>query len=123
MKINATWLVLLILGMVGLLAVILFQASGAPDYHEAEPLFPIVAEFGRELSEKTKNRKIEIDDLEFLLTQERFQALRTYGFVLPDRKEELIVVRVNKTFSFRIGKDGYPQWEQRKSNRTVEPTR
>jgi hypothetical protein len=123
MKNNVAWLFLLILCMLGLLAMILFHASWVPDYHEAEQLFPIVAEFGRELSEKTKDRKIEIDDLESLLTQKRFQALRTYGFVLPDRKEELIVVRVNKTFSFRIGKDGYPQWEKRKSNQTVELTR
>jgi hypothetical protein len=64
-----------------------------------------------------------LEDLELLFSEDRFSKLRPYGIILTKNENELIVLKINKTFSFRIGKDGCPQWEKRKSNQTVEPTR
>jgi hypothetical protein len=122
MKIHVGWFFLSLVAITVLLSVLWYQSSWIPDYGEAEPLFPVAADFGSELAEKAKNKKIELEDLEFLLSEDRFSKLRPYGIILTKNKSELVVLKINKTYSFRIGKDGGPQWEKRKSNQPVQPT-
>lgn len=117
MKIHASRALLPLIVITGLLAVIFYQASWISDYGEAEPLFPIIQEFGQALVEKTKNKKVEFVDLASLLSENRFSKLQSYGFSPSGNDDELIVLRINKTFSFRIKKDGYPLWE--KKSRTI----
>lgn len=123
MKTHVGWLVASLIVSALLAVALVYELSSAPDYGEAEPLFPVAAELGRELTARAKERKIEWADLEALLAEERFSSIRPYGFVLSRKEDELVVIRINKTFSFRIGKDGYPTWEKKRPNQTVEPTR
>lgn len=95
-----------------LLAVVYYQVSWIPEYSEAEAYFPVVAEFGLALSQRTPNGNVTMDDLKVLLGEDRFRPLLDCGFMLAPDKNELIIVRVNKVFSFRIRADGYPVWEK-----------
>lgn len=108
------WVLMLLLALVGgLLFSVFYEASAIPDYTEAESLFPVVAEFGRDLVALTQGREIELDDLRALRAEERFQAIRPYGIVPSESPEFLLSLRINKTFSFHIDVKGWPHWEKR----------
>jgi hypothetical protein len=123
LKIHVIWLLLSLAAIAILSEVIRYNASSTPDYAEAEPLHPVVVTFGRALAEKSKNRRIEFEDLESLLSEDRFSKLRPYGFIPTKNEDELLVLKINKTFNFRIKKDGRPEWEKKKSNQAVDSTR
>lgn len=113
MKVHIAWPAVFILFAAALLAALIYQNSWAPDYAEAEPLFPVAAEFGQELVKIRKDKELSPGDIRNLLDTERFQTLRPYGMVFPHEPGILVSIRVNKRFSFNIGEDGRPQWEKR----------
>lgn len=82
-----------------------YYRSSIPDYHEVEPLYPLISDFSDALSQKTRNKKLELSDLESLMAEDRFSQLRSYGFVLSDKEGELIILRINKNYSFSIRND------------------
>lgn len=82
-----------------------YYHSAIPDYHEVEPLYPLVSDFSEALSQKAKDKKLELSDLESLMAEDRFSQLRPYGFVPTDKEDELIILRINKNYSFSIRKD------------------
>jgi|GEM_PF-6987354 len=113
MKVHIAWPAVFILASVVLLAALIYQTSWAPDYAEAEPLFPMAAEFGQELVKIRKDKELSPADIRTLLDAEKFQTLRSYGIVFSHDPGVLVSIRVNRRFSFNIGKDGHPQWEKR----------
>lgn len=113
MKVHIAWPIFLGLLAALLFAALIYQTSWAPDYAEAEPLFPVAAEFGRELVNIRKDKDLSPGDIRTLLDAEKFQSLRPYGLVFPHDPGILVSIRVNRRFSFNIGEDGHPQWEKR----------
>lgn len=89
-----------------------YYRSSIPDYHEVEPLYPLVSEFADALCQKTKNKKLELSDLESLMAEDRFSQLRPYGFVLTNKDDELIILRINKNFDFSIRRDHSARMQQ-----------
>lgn len=116
MKIHIGWLLLALSVIVFLGGNSFYKNTSIPDYKEAEPLRPIVAEFGLALAEETKTKEVRLEDLESLISQDRFSKLQSYGILLKRDEDELVVFKINRTFNFRVGKDGHPRWEQK--NRT-----
>jgi hypothetical protein len=57
MKIHVVWLLPGLVALAILSGVIWYKSSWIPDYGEAETLFQVAADFGRELAEKSKNKK------------------------------------------------------------------
>lgn len=68
---------------------------------------------------RTKDRNLTLSDLQVLGSEERFSALRSYGFILPQKENEIIVIKINETFSFAIQKDGRPKWQKKTESGAV----
>lgn len=111
MKVHVIWPVLLAGCSAVLLAVVLYQKSWVPDYGEAEPLYPVVAEFGRELAEMGKSGEVTPTEIATLLEEERFARIRPYGVVFSSDSEVVVTVRVNKRFSFEVSPEGRALWK------------
>ncbi len=110
MKVHIAWLAASVIVAVCLAAVLLFQNSWIPDYGEAEPLHPIVAAYGRRLAEIGKNRDLSASDLESVMKEPEFEAIRNYGVVFSSDPEVIASIRVNDTISFSIRSDGGVDW-------------
>ena len=105
-------LILLALVVAGFFAEGFYQRSLPPYYGEAEPLYPTVAEFGRELVKLKSGDSVSPADIKALLAEERFEAILPYGVVFADDSNVLVTIRINKKFSFEISQDGAPSWKE-----------
>jgi hypothetical protein len=110
MKVPVIWLALPVLVALCLTAALLRQRSWIPDWGEAEPLYPTVKEYGRHLAEIRETREVTASDLESLIMESEFEAIRPYGIVFSDDPEVFASVRVNGHFSLAIQSNGRPKW-------------
>ena len=113
MRVHIAWPILFALIATVLLVSLLHQRSWMPDYAEAEPLYPNVAEFGRALAESKAGRSGAASTIRTLILEDRFRSLQPYGIVFSADPETLVTIRVNKTYSFDIAPDGTPKWNKK----------
>ncbi|MGB1129545.1 MAG: hypothetical protein ACPG4K_05815 [Haloferula sp.] len=113
MRVHVAWVVLLVLVSGVLVATLFYQRSWIPAYGEAEPLYPAVAEFGRELAQVTEGAEVAPTDVAELLRDERFESIRPYGIVFSTSPEILVSIRINERYSFDIREDGHPRWNRK----------
>ncbi|MFT6181702.1 MAG: hypothetical protein ACJAQT_004893 [Akkermansiaceae bacterium] len=113
MRVHVAWPLLLTLAVVALLGIVMYQRSWIPGYQEAEPLLPIVAEFGRELADLNEDGAVTVAELEQLILEERFAPIQTYGIVFSADPDFILSIRVNERFSFDIQRDGHPRWSKK----------
>jgi hypothetical protein len=112
MRVHVAWPIVIALIAAACLASLVYQRSWIPDYAEAEPLYPKVAEFGRALAESKSGDSWTASTIKTLILEERFNSIQPYGVVFSDDPETIVSIRVNKTFSFDIGPDGAPRWNK-----------
>lgn len=71
-------------------------------------------ELSRELAAITKERELELADLKHLLSQDRFSKIKPYGIILSTDPAYSVSIPVNRTFHFKLMKEGYLEWEYTK---------
>lgn len=106
MRVHVAWPLSFAFIAVILLSIIVYQRSWVPDYQEAEPLIPIVSEFGRALADANAGNPVSDSSVKKLLMEKRFEAIRSYGVVYSDDQETLVSIRVNDHFLFKVAFDG-----------------
>jgi len=111
-RLHVAWFCIPVAIIFILSTVLVYQNSWIPDYGEAEPLFPVVKEFGKEVVALRGIDEITLDDLRSLSSEDRFKSISEYGFYFPDESGYFMAIRVNKTFSFYIKDDGYSEWRK-----------
>lgn len=113
MKVHIRWPIIHLLITIYFGALWAWEVSAIPLYGEAEPLFPIVAALGRELSaleadEVTPNVVVDT------IRSDQYDKIRPYGLTFPNRPEVIVSIRINRKYNFDIHKDGRVLWFQRK---------
>lgn len=104
----------------GSLLILWYTQTSIPDYGEAEPLHPLVIELAAELIERNPglrgSAKVSLDELGTILQEDRFKALRGYGFSPGDSNDVLGVFVVNRHFEFPIQRDGTVRFHKRNAD-------
>jgi hypothetical protein len=113
MRVHIAWPILFALIAAALFAILIYQRSWIPDYAEAEPLYPTVAEFGRALTESEAGEIGSDSAIRTLILEDRFRSIQPYGVVFSSNPETLVTIRVNKHYSFDIAPDGTAKWNKK----------
>ena len=113
MRVRIIWPITLALFVAMLFATVIYQRSWIPFYQEAEPLYPTVADLGSELATLNSKQPVTGADIQNLLAETRFEAIRPYGVVFSKDPDLIVSIRVNRKFSFDIPLDGRPRWNKK----------
>ena len=111
MRIHVIWPILSLVVTLVLFLMLLYEHSWIPDYAEAEPLYPVAAEFGHALKESRSDEPLSVEKIIDLLSEERFDRIQPYGIIFSDDPKTIVTIRINKTYSFEIQSDGRPMWK------------
>ena len=115
MRVYVAWPISIALVAAILVAVVFYQRSWIPAYAEAEPLYPIVAEFGQVLAKSATSESLSASKIQATLLEDRFSAIQRCGVVFSTNPEIIVTIRVNDWFSFDIAPDGTPQLNKRQN--------
>ncbi len=110
MKVRIIWPILFALTSTALLGAVLYQRSWILFYAEAEPLYPIVEEFGRELIDRKIGEQVSPSEIRDLINEPRYEAISRYGVVFSDDPALILSIRVNRRFTFEVPYEGAPNW-------------
>lgn len=114
-RVRIFWPVLFALAA-GMLLLIFLWKSHFADYNEAEPLYPYISEFGQALVKLEKDREITPSEIHQLLAEDRFERIQLYGILVPNDPTKFATIRINRSYSFDIFRDGFVSWNVDEKN-------